>query len=374
MSKNLIIVTNSSSNLLNFRGQLIKQMVDEKFLVTVIIPKSDYSKDFENEVFKLGAKTLTIPLDRAGTNPFRDLLTYRALKSVFKKLKPNVVLSYTSKPIIYSGLAIGKNTKIKFFPNLTGLGYGFTEEFQFKRKIINFILKNLYKLSLKSSSMIIFQNPDDENLFKKLNITNDKKTFVINGSGVDLKFYSPISLPSKPIFLMLARLVADKGVIEYCEAAREIRTKFPDTTFQLAGSFDPNPSGLKYDQLKSFIDKKDIEYLGHINDVREIIGKCRFFVLPSYREGTPRSILEAMSIGRPIITTNAAGCKETVLEGINGLLVPIKDKKSLVVAIEKILMLDDDKINRMAKESIKLVREKYDVRKVNQNIIQIINN
>lgn len=374
MSKNLIIVTNSSSNLLNFRGQLIKQMVDEKFLVTVIIPKSDYSKDFENEVFKLGAKTLTIPLDRAGTNPFRDLLTYRALKSVFKKLKPNVVLSYTSKPIIYSGLAIGKNTKIKFFPNLTGLGYGFTEEFQFKRKIINFILKNLYKLSLKSSSMIIFQNPDDENLFKKLNITNDKKTFVINGSGVDLKFYSPISLPSKPIFLMLARLVADKGVIEYCEAAREIRTKFPDTTFQLAGSFDPNPSGLKYDQLKSFIDKKDIEYLGHINDVREIIGKCRFFVLPSYREGTPRSILEAMSIGRPIITTNAAGCKETVLEGINGLLVPIKDKKSLVVAIEKILMLDDDKINRMAKESIKLVREKYDVRKVNQNIVQIINN
>ena len=317
---------------------------------------------------------MTIPLDRAGTNPFRDLLTYRALKSVFKKLKPNVVLSYTSKPIIYSGLAIGKNTKIKFFPNLTGLGYGFTEEFQFKRKIINFILKNLYKLSLKSSSMIIFQNPDDENLFKKLNITNDKKTFVINGSGVDLKFYSPISLPSKPIFLMLARLVADKGVIEYCEAAREIRTKFPDTTFQLAGSFDPNPSGLKYDQLKSFIDKKDIEYLGHINDVREIIGKCRFFVLPSYREGTPRSILEAMSIGRPIITTNAAGCKETVLEGINGLLVPIKDKKSLVVAIEKILMLDDDKINRMAKESIKLVREKYDVRKVNQNIIQIINN
>ena len=374
MSKNLIIVTNSSSNLINFRGQLIKQMIDEKFLVTVIIPKSDYSKDFENEVLKLGAKTLTIPLDRAGTNPFRDLLTYRALKSVFKKLKPNIVLSYTSKPIIYSGLAIGKDTKIKFFPNLTGLGYGFTEEFQLKRKIINFILKNLYKLSLRSSSTIIFQNPDDENLFKKLNITNGKQTFVINGSGVDLKFYSPTSLPSKPIFLMLSRLVADKGVIEYCEAAREIRKKFPDTIFQLAGSFDPNPSGLKYNQLKPFIDKKDIKYLGHVNDVREIIGKCRFFVLPSYREGTPRSILEAMSIGRPIITTNAAGCKETVLEGINGLLVPIKDKKSLVLAIEKILMLDDEKINHMANESIKLVREKYDVRKVNQNIIQIINN
>ena len=237
MSKNLIIVTNSSSNLLNFRGQLIKRMIDENFLVTVIIPKNDYSKDFENEVLKLGAKTLTIPLDRAGTNPFRDLLTYKALKSVFQKLKPDVVLSYTSKPIIYSGLAIGKDTKIKFFPNLTGLGYGFTEEFQLKRKIINFILKSLYKLSLRFSSTIIFQNPDDEKLFKKLNITNGKKTFVINGSGVDLKFYSPISLPSKPIFLMLSRLVADKGVIEYCEAAREIRAKFPNAIFQLVCFF-----------------------------------------------------------------------------------------------------------------------------------------
>jgi glycosyltransferase involved in cell wall biosynthesis len=374
ISKRLIIVTNSASNLLSFRGRLIKELIDKNFQVLVIIPDSDFSIDFEKNVLKLGAKISTIPLDRAGLNPFRDFLTYLALKSSFKKFKPDIVLSYTSKPIIYSGLAIGKNPKIKFFPNLTGLGYGFTEKFELKRKLINVILKSLYKLSLRFSTAVIFQNPDDELLFDNLNITKDRKTFIVNGSGVDLKFYSRTSLPSKPIFLMLSRLVADKGVIEYCEAAKEIRDKFPDVIFQLAGSFDPNPSGLKYDQLKPFIDAKDIEYLGHIKDVREILNRCRYYVLPSYREGTPRSVLEAMSIGRPIITTNTTGCKETVLNGINGLLITPKDKDSLVIAIQKMLKLDDKKVNEMANESIKLVSEKYDVRKVNQHIIEIINN
>ena len=261
-------------------------------------------------------------------NPFVDFLTYLSLKLSFKKFNPDFVLSYTSKPIIYSGLAIRKNSKIKFFPNLTGLGYGFTETYQFKRIIINYILKKLYKLSLKFSSGIIFQNPDDEQLFKNLNIITNKKTHVVNGSGVDLEYYSPTKLPSQNIFLMLSRLVADKGVIEYCEAAREIRAKYPEIIFNLAGSFDPNPSAKKYHQIKTFIDNKDINYLGQVNDVREILNNCKFYVLPSYREGTPRSILEAMSIGRPIITTDTTGCKETVINGVNGFLVPIKDKKS----------------------------------------------
>ena len=374
MSKCIIIVSNSASNLISFRGQLIKELVDKNFQVLIIIPKIDFSNDFENEVLKLGAKILTIPLDRAGLNPFYDFLTYLALKSCFKKYKPDIVLSFTSKPSIYSGLAIGKNSKIKFFPILTGLGYGFTQKFGLKRKLINFILKKLYKLSFRFSAAVIFQNPDDELTFDNLNITTGKKTFILNGSGVDLKFYYPTSLPSKSIFLMLSRLVADKGVIEYCEAAKEIRAKFPDVIFQLAGSFDPNPSGLKYDQLKPFIDAKDIEYLGYINDARKVLSGCRYYVLPSYREGTPRSVLEAMSMGRPVITTNVAGCKETVLNEINGLLIPAMDKNSLVLAIQKMLKMDDRKIIEMGQESIKLVREKYDVRKVNQHIINIINN
>ena len=373
MSKTLIIVTNSSSNVINFRGNLIKKLVKENFNVRVIIPKSNYSKKFEQKVLDLGAKVSTIPLDRTGMNPFVDFLTYLSLKLSFKKFNPDYILSYTAKPNIYSGLALGKKSKIKFFPNLTGLGYGFTENFQFKRIIINYILKKLYKLSLKFSSGIIFQNPDDEELFKSLNIVKNKKTYVVNGSGVDLGYYSPTSLPSKNIFLMLSRLVIDKGVIEYCEAAREIRKKYPEIIFNLAGSFDPNPSAIKYKQLKTFIDNKDVHYLGHVNDVREILNNCKFYVLPSYREGTPRSILEAMSIGRPIITTNTTGCKETVLNGVNGLLVPIKDKKSLVLAIEKLLKLDDKKIRDMANESIKLARQKYDVRKVNAHILEIIN-
>ncbi len=372
MSKRLIIVSNSSLSVINFRGQLIKQLINENFQVLVIVPKNEFSSIFENKILQLGATVSTITLDRAGLNPFRDFMSFLALKSIFKKFKPNIVLSYTSKPIIYSGFAIKNDTNIKFFPNLTGLGYGFTEEFQLKRIVINFILKKLYKLSLKFSSAVIFQNPDDERLFNDLKIIKNKKTFVVNGSGVDLNFYAPKSLPSKPIFLMLSRLVADKGVIEYCEAAKEIRNKFPEVEFQLAGSFDQNPSGLKYNQIKPFIDSKDINYLGYLNDAREALIKCKFYVLPSYREGTPRSVLEAMSIGRPIITTDTTGCKETVVNGVNGLLIPIKDKKSLVIAIKKMLEYDEKKINLMASESIKLAKEKYDVIKVNQNIIKII--
>lgn len=374
MSKRLIIVTNSSSNLLSFRGELIKKLVKENFEVVVIIPNKDFSIELETKVLKLGAKISKIPLERTGINPFHDFLTFFALKNSFKKIKPDIVMSYTSKPIIYSGLAIGKDSKIKFFPTITGLGYGFTGKLNFKRKLINLILKKLYKLSLRFSTAVIFQNPDDELLFSNLNITKQKKTYIVNGSGVDLKFYCPVELPSKPVFLMLSRLVADKGIIEYCEAAREVRAKFPEAIFQLAGSFDPNPSGLNYNQLRPFIDSKDISFLGHISDVREVLKNCRYYVLPSYREGTPRSILEAMSVGRPIITTDAIGCKETVLNGINGLLVQIKDKKSLAAAMQKMLEFDDKKIEHMSAESIKLVREKYDVSKVNNNIFKIINN
>ena len=198
------------------------------------------------------------------------------------------------------------------------------------------------------------------------------KLYIVNGSGVDTDFFFPTSLPIEPKFLMLSRLVADKGVMEYCEAAREIRSKFPDVKFQLAGAFDSNPSGIKYDQIKKFIDNRDIEYLGHVDNVRELLNKCRFYVLPSYREGTPRSVLEAMSVGRPIITTDTVGCRETVIDGLNGLLVQVKSKSSLVDSIKKMLEFDDVKINEMAKQSIKLVRQKYDVSKVNQNILEII--
>ena len=372
MSKRIAIVSNNSSNLLNFRGHLIKNLIDKKFNVLVITPKKDFSLNFEKKILELGAKISTIPLERTGMNPFQDITTYFSLKLLFDKFKPDIVLSYTSKPIIYCGLVIGKNDKINFFPNLTGLGYGFTDNFNFKRIIINFILKILYKFSFKSSTAIIFQNPDDRLLFNNLKLTNNKKTYIVNGSGVDTDFFFPTSLPIEPKFLMLSRLVADKGVLEYCEAAREIRSKFPDVKFQLAGAFDSNPSGIKYDQIKKFIDNRDIEYLGHVDNVKELLNKCRFYVLPSYREGTPRSVLEAMSVGRPIITTDTVGCRETVIDGLNGLLVRVKSKSSLVDSIKKMLEFDDVKINEMARQSIKLVRQKYDVSKVNQNILEII--
>ena len=175
MSKHIIIISNSSSNVLNFRSELIKKLINESFKVSVIVPSIDFSSEFEKKFFKLGVKTYQIFLDRAGLNPINDIRTYILLKNFFKKIKPDIVLSYTAKPIIYSGLAIGRNDKIKFFPNITGLGYGFTEKSGFKRSLVNFVLKFLYKLSLKFSTSIIFQNPDDEILFRNLGIIKKKK-------------------------------------------------------------------------------------------------------------------------------------------------------------------------------------------------------
>ena len=198
-------------------------------------------------------------------------------------------------------------------------------------------------------------------------------TFIVHGSGIDLNHY-PFSIPSKrPIFLMLARLLIDKGVREYAEAARIVKNKYPNAVFKLAGRLDSNPSSISTDELNIWINNGFIEYLGEISSVQESLADCRFYVLPSYREGTPRSILEALATGRPVITTDSPGCRETVIHGINGLLVSPKNSKSLANAMVQLLEEKDDKILSMGKESFILSKNKYAVEKINKSIADIMN-
>ena len=195
---------------------------------------------------------------------------------------------------------------------------------------------------------------------------------VVNGSGVDLSSYPLSNLPSTPVFLMISRLLIDKGVKEYVEAARIVRSCYPDVKFQLAGGLDENPAAIKKSELKLWIDQGDIEYLGKIKSVQFILKSCKFFVLPSYREGTPRSILEALSTGRPIITTNVPGCRETVIHKKNGLLVPVKNSAALAKAMILLLKEKESKIQSMAKESFLLAKQKYEIKKVNNSMIEIM--
>ena len=233
----------------------------------------------------------------------------------------------------------------------------------------------LYREGLKRAAKVIFQNKDDQFLFFKLKIIK-KKTIscIVNGSGIDLNDYPLSSLPSEPIFLMVARLLVDKGVREYVEAAKIVSSSFSSVKFQLAGKLDQNPSSISANELQSWINKGDMEYLGEMKSVQSILKSCKYFVLPSYyREGTPRSTLEALATGRPVITTDAPGCRETVIHEKNGLLVPIKDPVALANAMIRLLKEKDESIKKMAQESYLIAKNKYEINKVNQSMLNIMN-
>tara|TARA_B100000575_G_C23132022_1_gene656840 strand:- start:28 stop:1158 length:1131 start_codon:yes stop_codon:yes gene_type:complete len=375
LDKHILIVSSELFSLINFRTSLIEHLIDTGSRVSVLVPLEN--KKVEKKIQKLISKGVVFKnysLSRTGLNPFTDYLSYKSIVKVISELNPDIVIPYTAKPIIYTGIALRNFPKLKFFPIITGLGYGFTQGNGIKRKLIQQLMIFLYREGLKRSEVVMFQNIDDEKVFFKLKIINKKiSTNIINGSGVDLNLF-PFSKPSKkPIFLMLARLLVDKGVREYVEAAKIVKAKFPKVVFQLAGRLDSNPSSINPNELNLWIKEGYIDYLGEISSVQKKIANSRFYVLPSYREGTPRSVLEALATGRPIITTDVPGCRQTVIHGKNGLLVPPKNSKSLANAMIQLLEATEDKIQNMGLESFNLSKDKYDVVKVNNSIINIIN-
>jgi len=233
------------------------------------------------------------------------------------------------------------------------------------------LVKLLYKIALKYNNVVFFQNPDDLNLLLRLRLIKDKnKTLILNGSGINLEKYYFAPLKEKSIsFLLIARLIWDKGIYEYIEAARIIKKKYPNVSFLLLGPNEKNPCAIKKEYIKKWANKGIINYLGEKDDVRPYIANSSVFVLPSYREGIPRSILEAMAMGRPVITTNSPGCRETVEDGVNGFLVPIKDSKALADRMEKFI-LNPDLIKQMGNRSREIAEKRFDVYKVNRIILE----
>lgn len=375
MSKNIVIISNELFSLINFRGPLIKHLIRSGHQVYALVPlEKKINKALIQNLKNMGVNVINYYLSRNSINPFKDYMSYKSIINIISKLKPDVVIAYSAKPVIYTGLAMKYFSKINFFPVITGLGYGFTSGDEIKRKFIRLIMTHLYRFGLKNVKSIIFQNIDDKKIFYKLKIIKKKQlSHVVHGSGVDLDLYQFLPVPKKPVFLMLARLLIDKGVREYLEAANFVKARFPNTIFKLAGRLDSNPSSIKINELNFWTKKKVIQYLGEISPVNQIISDCRFYVLPSYREGTPRSVLEAMAIGRPIITTDVPGCRETVIHGKNGLLVQAKNSKSLANAMIKLLRESENKIQSMGKQSYLMTKKKYNVKKVNKTIVRILN-
>lgn len=363
----ILVISHYTRSLLNFRGELIKTLVRRGHEVFAFGPE----KGFEKEIAKLGASFVPIRLQRSSVNPLEDFMTFRELLTLIRNIRPDVVFSYAIKPVIYGSLAAGIAKVPRIYSLITGLGYTFVNE-SIKQKLLNKGVVFLYRLALRYNQVVFFQNRDDLELFKALRILNNRvEAVVVNGSGVDLQRFYPAPPVCSPLsFILVARLIKDKGIIEYAEAARIVKKRYPEVVFRLLGPFDENPNGLSKEVIARWVDEGIIEYLGETNDVRPFLASSSVFVLPStYREGVPRSALEAMAMGRPIITTDVPGCRETVVHERNGLLIPPKDVNALVEAME-FFVLHPESIEPMGLESRKIAEKKFDVHKVNQIMIE----
>jgi glycosyltransferase involved in cell wall biosynthesis len=365
----IMIVGSIAGSLVNFRGDLIKEWL--KCGLEVIALTAPTSEIRKNNIESLGAVYKPIPLYRDKLNPFRDLRLYITLFKIIKNEKPDYIFAYNVKPIIYSALSSRLAYKARLFFMVTGLGYAFSDN-SFKQKLIRTILGFLYKKALMKSEVIFFQNQDDLTLFKELKmIKHNQEVILVNGSGVNLEYfyYTEPMLKKEISFLLIGRLIKGKGIKDYVEAAELIKAKYPDAKFKLLGRLLNSPDSIDAEDLAGWQSRGIIEYLGGKIDVRPYLEECSVYVLPSYREGTPRSVLEAMAMGRPIITTDAPGCRETVREGLNGFLVPIKDSTALAGAMERFIT-EPWLIDQMGKESRKIAEDKFDVRKVNKVIME----
>ena len=379
---NILILSACPKSLVNFRLQLIKSLIKQNNSVFVFAPNINQDFEIRTKLLKLGVSIIDYPLKNRSFNIYSDFQALFIISYNLFSLDIDLVYSYSIKPIIYSGLSLRitrfiRKKKIKFYPLITGLGYAFTNPTKgFLKKVIFLFVRFLYKESLKDADCVIFQNPDDQKEFRNLKIIKKlQKTLRVWGSGIDLDEFRPQQLPEKKVFLMISRLLIEKGVNEYIRAAAMVKQRYPNSVFRLIGGFPSNKSSsIDRNNLEKYIRNNIIEYLGEISflEIKKELSKCRYFVLPSYREGTPRSVLEALGVGRPIITTDVPGCRETVIDGINGKLVKSGDVLDLVEKMELLLNFSDEVIVKMSQESINLARKKYDVNKVNRKILNLI--
>ena len=366
--KKVVVISSHTPSLFWFRSDMMRSFAERDCKVYAVgnEPKEQWKEKFE----ALGIEYFEIDVQRNGVNPFDDLKTLKSIKAVLSQIKPDKVFAFQAKTVIYGGIA-SKQLNIDFYPLIAGMGSVFLKD-DVKTKMIRKILVSEYKLGMKKSKAVFFQNNDDLEIFRNCGIIKNQPVTLIPGSGVNLEIFQREKMPESFGFLCISRLIRDKGVYEYLEACRIVKSKMPKVRCLLVGPYDSNPSSLKPEELQPFIDDGIIEYFGEQEDVRPYFAQCNVFVLPSYREGTPKTNLEAMASGRAIITTDAPGCRETVKQGVNGIMVKVKDVDELA---EKMLYLAEnpDVVIKMADEGRKIAESVFDVNIVNQKICEAMN-
>ncbi len=366
----IALVANSTWNIYNFRQNIINKLLEEGHEVTVIAPVDEYLEYKEKYpgINHFGLKTL----GRDSTNPFRDFLLILELIRRYSQVKPDLIIHYTNKPNIYGAIA-ARIKRIDSVAIVTGLGYPFIHS-GFIQKITSF----LYKMTTGFHKRVIFENIADRELFEQRNIIKNGKGISIKGCGVDVGFYKPQKRRSSEdsiVFTFIGRLLYDKGIKEFVEAAQVIKRENKSIKFWVVGDLDPdNPAAIDKDKLANWVNREFIEYHGFHRDVRKFIKESSCIVLPSYREAIPRTITEGMAMGKPVITTNVAGCREAVEENKNGFLAEAKSSSSLAEAMRKFIALSPLQASEMGAYGRQKVLNEFDDRKIANSIYEIISN
>ncbi len=359
----VLVLGSFADSLILFRGALLAEMVRRGHRVYACAPGA--SARLRRKLSGIGVVYCDIPLQRTGTNPLQDLRTILELYRLCRRLRPEVFLCYTIKPVLYGSLAARVAGVPRCYSMIEGLGFTFMGS-GLKSRLLGAVTNRLYRLALRHNKGVFFLNHDNLNLFLERRLLRTREQAVmLNGIGVDLERFRPAPFPQSFSFLLIARLLKDKGVREYAAAARRVRRRHPAVLFRLVGWIDrDNPDTIDERELQSWVDGGDIEFIGRLEDVRPALRECSVYVLPSYHEGMPVSVLEAMSMGRPVITTDAPGCREAVRHEESGLLVPVADVDALVKAMERLIQRPEE-AERFGRRGRALAEQRFDVHKVN---------
>lgn len=365
----VLIALNTAWNLYNFRAGLIRALVAEGYEVVAVAPPDEYAP----RLSELGCRFVPLAMDNGGANPVQDMLLLWRFYWLLREERPDVYLGYTVKPNIYGSMA-AHALQIPVVNNIAGLGAVFIKDNWLTR-----LVRWLYKAALSRSCCVFFQNNDDLGMFIKGGLVVPEKAARLPGSGIDLHIFRPapmLDLSERPFrFLLVARMLRDKGVVEYVEAARSVRRTFPDVEFCLLGFVDvQNPTAISREQMMAWVNEGVVRYLGATDDVKRYLAEADCVVLPSYSEGTPRSLLEAAAMGKPIITTDAVGCRDVVDDGVNGFLCKVRDAEDLADKMIRMIQLSPELRTAMGLRGREKIEREFDEKIVIERYLVAIRN
>ncbi len=366
----IAVLAGYAPSLINFRGPLLTALRDAGHEVVAMAPPHDGRT--AGALSELGIRFVPVPLRRTGIDPVQDLKSIAAIRRILIEEKVDAFFGYTVKPVVYGLIAAKLAGVQRRSVMVTGLGHAFIEGSG--HSLVSKIVQNLYRVSLRFADRVIFHNADDRQLFYDRGLVpRDGRAVVVDGSGVDTEHFKPLSEPTtSPVrFLLIGRLLAEKGINEYVEAARRLKETHPTAECHLVGGVDSNPSGIGIEQVRAWESEGIIKYTDHVDDVRPAIDACTVYVLPSYREGMPRTVLEAMAMGRPVLVTNVAGCRETVVDGYNGYSVSVRSAGSLASGMRRAIS-DAEELSEMGRRSREMAVERFDVARINERMLEAL--